>query len=78
MSLFLLQVAPAALLAKPTDRTVNLAKSKRVHEDYLPARDPHWPVSYAAAHSRVSDRIQELAHPPARYSNLRLKQRRKS
>ncbi|ERE91279.1 Testicular haploid expressed repeat containing protein [Cricetulus griseus] len=61
-------VAPAALLAKPTDRTVNLAKSKRVHEDYLPARDPHWPVSYAAAHSRVSDRIQELAHPPARTS----------
>uniref|UniRef100_A0A8C2LAB4 Sperm microtubule associated protein 2 like n=1 Tax=Cricetulus griseus TaxID=10029 RepID=A0A8C2LAB4_CRIGR len=63
-------VAPAALLAKPTDRTVNLAKSKRVHEDYLPARDPHWPVSYAAAHSRVSDRIQELAHPPARYMHI--------
>lgn len=61
-------VAPAALLAKPTDRTISLAKSKRVHEDYLPARDARWPVSYAAAHSQVSSRIQQLANPPARAS----------
>ncbi|CAO2639589.1 Testicular haploid expressed gene protein-like, partial [Lemmus lemmus] len=61
-------VAPAALLAKPTDRTIKLAKSKPVHEDYLPVRDARWPVSYAAAHSRVSGRVQELANPPTRAS----------
>ncbi|XP_060236784.1 sperm microtubule associated protein 2-like [Meriones unguiculatus] len=61
-------IAPAALLARPSDRTTILAKSKPVHEDYLPARDPRWPVSYAAAHSQVSDRVRELAHPPTRAS----------
>ncbi|XP_055469052.1 testicular haploid expressed gene protein-like [Psammomys obesus] len=61
-------IAPAALLARPSDRTTILAKSKPVHEDYLPARDPRWPVSHAAAHSQVSDRVRELAHPPARAS----------
>ncbi|XP_057629050.1 testicular haploid expressed gene protein-like isoform X1 [Chionomys nivalis] len=61
-------VAPAALLAKATDRTIKLAKSKPVHEDYLPVRDARWPVSYAAAHSQVSNRIQELANPPTRAS----------
>ncbi|XP_031198680.1 testicular haploid expressed gene protein-like [Mastomys coucha] len=59
-------VAPAALLANPSERTIFLAKSKRVHEDYLPVRDAQWPVSYAATHSQVSERIQELAHPPTR------------
>ncbi|XP_041527568.1 testicular haploid expressed gene protein-like [Microtus oregoni] len=61
-------VAPAALLAKATDRTIKLAKSKPVHEDYLPVRDARWPVSYAATHSQVSSRIQELANPPTRAS----------
>ncbi|CAH6887634.1 Thegl [Phodopus roborovskii] len=61
-------VAPAALLAKPTARTITLAKSKPVHVDYLPARDARWPVSYAAAHSQVSSRVQELANPPTRAS----------
>ncbi|OBS78201.1 hypothetical protein A6R68_19411 [Neotoma lepida] len=70
-------ISPAALLAKPTRRTITLAKSKPVHEDYLPIRDAQWPVSYAAAHSRVSSRIQALATPPPRYGNLRLKWIRK-
>ncbi|XP_051026370.1 testicular haploid expressed gene protein-like [Acomys russatus] len=61
-------VNPAALLAIPSDRTVILAKSRPVHEDYLPVRDARWPVSYAAAHSRVSARIQELAVPNTRGS----------
>ncbi|XP_042113483.1 sperm microtubule associated protein 2-like isoform X2 [Peromyscus maniculatus bairdii] len=61
-------ISPAALLAKPTSRTITLAKSKPVHEDYLPVRDARWPVSSAAAHPRVSDRIQELANPPPRAS----------
>ncbi|GAB1289759.1 Testicular haploid expressed gene protein-like [Apodemus speciosus] len=59
-------VAPAALLANPSERTIFLAKSKRVHEDYQPVRDARWPVSYAATHSQVSDRIQELANPHTR------------
>lgn len=77
ISVFLLQISPAALLAKPTSRTITLAKSKPVHEDYLPVRDARWPVSSAAAHPRVSDRIQELANPPPRYGDLRLKKNRK-
>ncbi|XP_021019372.1 testicular haploid expressed gene protein-like [Mus caroli] len=59
-------VAPAALLANPSKRTIFLAKSKRVHEDYLPIRDARWPVSYAATHSQVSERVQELANPHTR------------
>ncbi|XP_028636659.1 testicular haploid expressed gene protein-like [Grammomys surdaster] len=59
-------VAPAALVANPSERTIFLAKSKRVHEDYQPVRDAQWPVSYAATHSQVSDRIQELANPHTR------------
>ncbi|XP_052055414.1 testicular haploid expressed gene protein-like [Apodemus sylvaticus] len=59
-------VAPAALVANPSERTIFLAKSKRVHEDYQPVRDARWPVSYAATHSQVSDRIQELANPHTR------------
>ncbi|XP_034364592.1 sperm microtubule associated protein 2-like isoform X1 [Arvicanthis niloticus] len=59
-------VAPAALVANPSERTIFLAKSKPVHEDYQPVRDARWPVSYAATHSQVSDRIQELANPHIR------------
>ncbi|XP_032772549.1 testicular haploid expressed gene protein-like [Rattus rattus] len=59
-------VAPAALLANPSERTIFLAKSKRVHEDYLPIRDARWPISYAATHPHVSHRIQELANPHTR------------
>lgn len=59
-------VAPAALLANPSERTIFLAKSKRVHEDYLPIRDARWPISYAATHPQVSHRIQELANPHTR------------
>ncbi|XP_006250908.1 sperm microtubule associated protein 2-like isoform X1 [Rattus norvegicus] len=59
-------VAPAALLANPSERTIFLAKSKRVHEDYLPVRDARWPISYAATHPQVSERIQELANPHTR------------
>ncbi|XP_009205306.1 testicular haploid expressed gene protein-like isoform X3 [Papio anubis] len=59
-------VTPAAMLAKPSPRTIALAKSKSVHQDYLPDRDAHWPVSYAATHSKASPRIQELANPNKR------------
>nr|XP_005555282.1 PREDICTED: testicular haploid expressed gene protein-like [Macaca fascicularis] len=59
-------VTPAAMLAKPSPRTIALAKSKSVHQDYLPDRDACWPVSYAATHSKASPRIQELANPNKR------------
>ncbi|XP_054340649.1 sperm microtubule associated protein 2-like isoform X1 [Pongo pygmaeus] len=59
-------VTPAAMIAKPSPRTIALAKFKSVHQDYLPDRDAHWPVSYAATHSKASPRIQELANPNKR------------
>nr|XP_039324276.1 testicular haploid expressed gene protein-like isoform X2 [Saimiri boliviensis boliviensis] len=59
-------VTTAAMLAKPSPRTIALAKSKSVHQDYLPDRNAHWPVSYAATHSKASPRIQELANPNKR------------
>ncbi|KAM6150257.1 sperm microtubule associated protein 2-like [Erethizon dorsatum] len=59
-------VTPAALCATPSPRITALAKSKPLHQDYQPARDAQWPVSYAATHSKVSPRIQELASPSSR------------
>ncbi|XP_069868430.1 sperm microtubule associated protein 2-like isoform X3 [Dipodomys merriami] len=59
-------IASAAMLAVPSPRITDLAKSKPVHPDYLPARDAKWPVSYAAIHSKVSPRILELANPNTR------------
>uniref|UniRef100_A0A8C6EXY6 Sperm microtubule associated protein 2 like n=1 Tax=Marmota marmota marmota TaxID=9994 RepID=A0A8C6EXY6_MARMA len=59
-------VSPAAMFAIPSSRTLDLAKFKPVHQDYLPARDAQWPVSHAATHSQISARIQELANPSSR------------
>nr|XP_044986118.1 testicular haploid expressed gene protein-like [Jaculus jaculus] len=56
-------VNPAAKLAKPSARIIALAKSKPVHQDYLPVRDAQWPISYAATHVQASPRIEELANP---------------
>ncbi|CAK6433149.1 unnamed protein product [Pipistrellus nathusii] len=60
------RVTQAALLNTPSPRTVSLAKAKPLHQDYLPDRDPYWPVSYAAAHFKISPRIEALSHPSAR------------
>lgn len=76
--LFPPQVSQAALLAKPSPRIIALAKAKPLHQDYLPAREPYWRVSYAAIHYKVSPRIQELANPNTRYVNLRLRWDRKA
>ncbi|KAM4854425.1 sperm microtubule associated protein 2-like isoform 4-T4 [Thomomys bottae] len=59
-------ITSAAMLAVPSRRTRDLAKSKPLHPDYLPARDARWPVSHAATHSKISPRIQELANPNSR------------
>ncbi|XP_058403125.1 testicular haploid expressed gene protein-like [Diceros bicornis minor] len=59
-------VSRAALLATPSPRIIALAKAKPLHQDYLPARGAYWPVSYAAIHSKVSPRIEELANPNTR------------
>ncbi|XP_065770208.1 sperm microtubule associated protein 2-like [Muntiacus reevesi] len=59
-------VSHAALLAHPSSRILALAKAKPLHKDYLPPRDAIWPVSYAALHSKISPRVQELANPNAR------------
>ncbi|XP_036279707.1 testicular haploid expressed gene protein-like [Pipistrellus kuhlii] len=60
------RVTQAALLNTPSPRTVFLAKAKALHQDYLPDRDPYWPVSYAAAHFKISPRIEALSHPSER------------
>uniref|UniRef100_A0A8C6G3M6 Sperm microtubule associated protein 2 like n=1 Tax=Moschus moschiferus TaxID=68415 RepID=A0A8C6G3M6_MOSMO len=59
-------ISQAALLAHPSPRILALAKAKPLHKDYLPPRDALWPVSYAAIHSKISPRIQELANPNTR------------
>ncbi|XP_049741259.1 testicular haploid expressed gene protein-like [Elephas maximus indicus] len=59
-------IPPAALQAQASPRITVLAKSKPLHQDYLPVRDAHWPVSYAATHPKLSSRIQELANPNTR------------
>ncbi|XP_040823031.1 testicular haploid expressed gene protein-like [Ochotona curzoniae] len=59
-------VALAALLATPSPRITALAKSRPLHQEYLPARSACWSVSHAAAHSKVSPRVQELASPSTR------------
>nr|XP_055197608.1 testicular haploid expressed gene protein-like isoform X2 [Nyctereutes procyonoides] len=59
-------ISRAALLYKPSPRIIALAKAKPLHQDYLPIRDAHWPVSYAAIHCKISPRIQELANPNTR------------
>ncbi|XP_006868134.1 PREDICTED: testicular haploid expressed gene protein-like [Chrysochloris asiatica] len=61
-------ITTAAKQAISSARVTTLAKSKSVHQDYLPAREACWPVSYAATHSKVSSRIQELANPSKRAS----------
>lgn len=70
--LLLLQISRAALLTKPSPRIIALAEAKPLHQDYLPVRDAHWPVSYAAIHYKISPRIQELANPNTRYVILKL------
>ncbi|XP_034860296.1 testicular haploid expressed gene protein-like [Mirounga leonina] len=59
-------ISRAALLYKPSPRIIALAKARPLHQDYLPDRDAHWPVSYAAIHCKISPRIQELANPNTR------------
>ncbi|XP_037687354.1 testicular haploid expressed gene protein-like [Choloepus didactylus] len=59
-------VTTAAKQACPSPRIRALAKCRPLHQDYLPIRDAHWPVSYAAIHSKASPRIQELANPNTR------------
>ncbi|XP_057585293.1 testicular haploid expressed gene protein-like [Hippopotamus amphibius kiboko] len=59
-------ISHAALLARPSPRILALAKARPLHQDYLPPRDAYWPVSFAAIHSKISPRIQELANPNTR------------
>ncbi|XP_006892033.1 PREDICTED: testicular haploid expressed gene protein-like [Elephantulus edwardii] len=59
-------ITTAAMQATASPRITALAKGKSLPEDYLPARDVYWPVSYAATHSKLSSRIRELANPNSR------------
>ena len=50
------QVSDAAKRARPTDRTLDLARPKRVAEGYQPCRDVEWKVSGGAKNAVASNR----------------------
>ncbi|XP_053921212.1 testicular haploid expressed gene protein-like isoform X2 [Cuculus canorus] len=56
-------VSKFAHQAIASPRTVELARPKRLHADYVPLRDAEWPVTHAAKHAVATPRILELAQP---------------
>ncbi|XP_009994272.1 PREDICTED: ADP-ribosylation factor-like protein 9 [Chaetura pelagica] len=64
-------IRPVSLLAQkaiPSPRTLELARAKTVHPNYIPVRDAEWPVTKAAQHAVATPRIVELAQPCKRPS----------
>ncbi|XP_071893158.1 sperm microtubule associated protein 2-like isoform X1 [Anas platyrhynchos] len=61
-----LQVSKFALQAVASPRTIELARAKRLHPDYMPPRDAQWPVSKAAKQAVATPRLVELAQPRKR------------
>ncbi|XP_062348912.1 sperm microtubule associated protein 2-like isoform X2 [Cinclus cinclus] len=47
-------------------RTIELSKPKQLHANYVPLRDPEWPVTEAAKHAVATPRVLELAQPSTR------------
>ncbi|XP_035746287.1 testicular haploid expressed gene protein-like [Egretta garzetta] len=59
-------IRPVSKLAQEaiaSPRTLELARAKRLHPDYVPARDAEWPVTKAAKHAVATPRLVELAQP---------------
>ena len=50
------QVSDGAKTARPTDRLLNLARPKKVADDYQPCRNVEWRVSSAAKNAVASGR----------------------
>lgn len=57
------QVSKFAQEAIASPRTLELARVKRLHPDYVPSRDAEWPVTKAAKHAVATPRLVELAQP---------------
>ncbi|XP_067413362.1 sperm microtubule associated protein 2-like [Emydura macquarii macquarii] len=56
-------VSRSAQQAVASPRTLELAKTKKVSSEYLPARDTEWPVTRAAKHAVATPRIEKLSQP---------------
>ncbi|KAM6071949.1 sperm microtubule associated protein 2-like [Theristicus caerulescens] len=59
-------ICPVSKLAQKaiaSPRTLELARAKRLHPDYVPLRDAEWPVTKAAKHAVATPRLVELAQP---------------
>ncbi|XP_075276234.1 sperm microtubule associated protein 2-like isoform X2 [Opisthocomus hoazin] len=56
-------VSKLALEAVASPRTLELARAKRLHPDFVPLRDAKWPVTRAAKHTVATPRLVELAQP---------------
>ncbi|XP_040981196.1 testicular haploid expressed gene protein-like isoform X1 [Aquila chrysaetos chrysaetos] len=59
-------IRPVSKLAQEaiaSPRTLELARAKRLHPDYVPLRDAEWPVTKAAKRTVATPRLVELAQP---------------
>ncbi|KAM6400745.1 sperm microtubule associated protein 2-like [Pluvialis apricaria] len=56
-------VSKFAQEATASPRTLELARVKRLHPDYVPPQDAEWPVTKAAKHAVATPRLVELAQP---------------
>ncbi|XP_010294366.1 PREDICTED: testicular haploid expressed gene protein-like, partial [Phaethon lepturus] len=56
-------VSKSAQKAIASPRTLELARAKRLHPEYVPMRDAEWPVTEAAKHAVATARLVELAQP---------------
>ncbi|XP_009976118.1 PREDICTED: testicular haploid expressed gene protein-like, partial [Tauraco erythrolophus] len=56
-------VSKSAQKAIASPRTLELARAKRLHLDYVPPRDAAWPVTKAAKQAVATPRLVELAQP---------------
>ncbi|XP_076193653.1 sperm microtubule associated protein 2-like [Aptenodytes patagonicus] len=59
-------IRPVSKLAQEaiaSPRTLELARAKGLHPDYVPLRDAEWPVTKAAKHAVATPRLMELAQP---------------
>ncbi|XP_068260267.1 sperm microtubule associated protein 2-like [Nyctibius grandis] len=59
-------VSKSAQKAIASARTLELARAKGLHPDYVPLRGAEWPVTKAAKHAVATPRLVELAQPRKR------------
>ena len=57
------EVSKASMQAVPTDRVMDLAKSKKLADGYQPCKSALWKVSTGAKNAVASTRMEELSKP---------------